>query len=447
MAAQTPTVNVVNTVNPVGQAVYTATTGAQTLDFQKLARNTTSDIGISGTYGTLTFTWQGSYDGTNFFNIFAIDRSSGTPTTGGTTIAPADNANRAWKFDSYNLIVIRANVLGLSTVGTATAGLVFTPIHDSGVGAPVLYSNSSASATTTTTITSSSAAALAVGPSGTTNPTFNVDASTTSAATGITIKSAAAASGVAFQVTTSGTNEDLTIDAAAAGTVKIGSVASTALGLQVGSSTAAAGTKLIVQSTSTTALVVGRLGATTPALQVDANTATSITGVKIKSAATGNGVAISAIGEASNGGMKIDAQGSGVLALCDTSTGGVGLNRGNLQALQVGMTLTGLGTTQSSTPTSAQLLGGILTQTGATGAGAITLPTGTALSAACPRTPATGDTFECTFVNITGSQTLTVTGATGTTVVGGATIASAKSAKLVFTCTGSNTWNIYTIGG
>ena len=63
------------------------------------------------------------------------------------------------------------------------------------------------------------------------------------------------------------------------------------------------------------------------------------------------------------------------------------------------------------------------------------------------RTPATGDTFECTFVNVGGGQTLTVTGATGTTVVGGATIATAKSAKLVFTCTGSNAWSIYVIGG
>ena len=40
-----------------------------------------------------------------------------------------------------------------------------------------------------------------------------------------------------------------------------------------------------------------------------------------------------------------------------------------------------------------------------------------------------------------------VTGATGTTVAGGATIATAKTAKLTFVCTGSNAWSIYTTGG
>ncbi len=246
-----------------------------------------------------------------------------------------------------------------------------------------------------------------------------------------------------MQVITTGTNENLTIDAAAAGTVLIGSVASTALGVQIGSSTAAAGTVLTVQSTNLKALAVGRLGATTPALQVDANTATSITGVKIKSAAAGNGVAISAIGEASNGRLLIDAQGSGVLALGDTSTGPVYVNRGALQALQVGVALGALGTAQSSTPTSAQLLGGLLTQTGGTGAGTVTLPTGTNLSATAARTPVAGDSFDCLFVNVAGGQTLTITGATGTTVSGSAAIASGKTCLMKFYLVSANAWNIY----
>ena len=74
---------------------------------------------------------------------------------------------------------------------------------------------------TSTTITSSNANALAVGPNGTTNPAFNVDASTASSATGINIKSAAAAAGVAVSVITSGTNENLTIDAAGSGTITL----------------------------------------------------------------------------------------------------------------------------------------------------------------------------------------------------------------------------------
>lgn len=67
------------------------------------------------------------------------------------------------------------------------------------------------------TVTSSSANAVAVGPNGTTNPSFNVDASTSSAATGLNIKSAAAAAGLAVSVLSSGTDEALTVDAKGAG--------------------------------------------------------------------------------------------------------------------------------------------------------------------------------------------------------------------------------------
>lgn len=78
-----------------------------------------------------------------------------------------------------------------------------------------------------------------------------------------------------------------------------------------------------ITSASATALAVGRLGATTPALLVDASTATSITGIKIKSAASTGGVAISAIGEAANGNLTIDAQGSGTISLNATGTGNI----------------------------------------------------------------------------------------------------------------------------
>lgn len=115
---------------------------------------------------------------------------------------------------------------------------------------------------------------------------------------------------------------------------------------------------------------------------------------------------------------------------------------GGNQAGLNSLTLTALGTTQSSAPTSAQLLGGFLTQTSATGAGAVTLPTGTALSAACPRTPVTGDYFSCVFANLGGGQTLTITGATGTTVISGGAIATATAATVHFICTGANTWSI-----
>lgn len=421
MAASTTTVN---------------TTGRTSLP--KKTTDTMATIAITGTYTGLQFAVQASNDGTNFGNVVARSFATGAAQTG--TISATDSSTAFWRVPCDGMSAVAVNVSQLST-GSFTLAIT----TESFLG--VLDNISTVSASVAQTVTSTSANALAVGPNGATNPTFNVDGSVASEATGLNVKGAASGSGVALQVITSGTNEVMTIDAAAAALVKIGTIASTALGLQVGSSTSAAGTQLIVQSTNAAALTMGRLGATTPAFVVDASTGTCITGVKVKAGATGTGVAISAVGEASNGALRIDAQGSGAIALGDTSTGTIYLARGALQALQVGLTLTGLGTTQSSTPTSAQLLGGLLTQTGATGAGAITLPTGTALSTACNRTPVVGDTFDCKFINVGGGQTLTVTGATGTTVVGGATIATAKSAVITFYNTGANTWNVYTTGG
>lgn len=211
--------------------------------------------------------------------------------------------------------------------------------------------------------------------------------------------------------------------------------------------TSASSTAQTITSTSATALAVGANGTTNPVFSVNANTASVATGLTVIGAAAAAGVALTVISSGTNEALKINAKGSGAISLGDTSTGPVYVNRGALAALQCGLTLTALGTAQSSTPTSAQLLGGFLTQTGSTGAGTITLPTGTALSTACNRTPATGDSFRCVVANLGGGQTLTVTGATGTTVVSGGAIATAKTAVLDFICTGSNAWSIAVSGG
>jgi hypothetical protein len=390
--------------------------------------------GVAPTNAGLQFAFQGSVDGKNFGNIVAQNMTTGAVQTG--TISATDSTVQIWRVPCDGLSAIQMNVTQL-TSGSFTLSMLTEAL----VG--VVTGISTTSAAITTALTSTSANALAVGPNGVTNPTLNVDGSVTSEATGLNIKGAASGNGVALQALTSGTNEVLTIDAAAAALVKIGTIASTALGLQVGSSTSAAGTQLIVQSVSAAALTMGRLGATTPAFVVDASTATCITGVKIKAGATTTGVAISAVGEASNGALKIDAQGSGAIILGDTSTGPLYIGRGSLLAPQIGLTQTALGTVQSSTPTSAQLLGGLVTQSGTTGGGTVTLPTGTALSTACNRTPASGDSFTCNFCSITGGQTLTLTGATGTAIRGSAAVAAGKNATMLFVCTGANTWDVF----
>jgi hypothetical protein len=150
--------------------------------------------------------------------------------------------------------------------------------------------------------TSTSDNALAVGPAGMTNPTLQVDASTTNCATGVKVKGAAAAGGVAVSVVSSGTNENLTIDAKGSGTVTVG-------------------------ATSTGVVQVGN--ATNPALKV--TQATAGTGINVTSAAAAGGVAVAAISSGAAENLTIDAKGTGTITLAGTSTGNVVIPRAIVQ--------------------------------------------------------------------------------------------------------------------
>lgn len=110
-------------------------------------------------------------------------------------------------------------------------------------------------------VTSASANAFAVGLNGTTNPAFNVDASTASSATGLNIKSAAAAGGLAVSVLSSGTNENLTINAKGSGTISIGntSTGAIALGGGGGAVTANGNTVAVTIASGTSALGTGAI--------------------------------------------------------------------------------------------------------------------------------------------------------------------------------------------
>lgn len=198
-----------------------------------------------------------------------------------------------------------------------------------------------------------------------------------------------------------------------------------------------------ISVSSATAFTVGPNGTTNPAFTVVTNTSSGVTGLKITNGAAAAGVALLVTSSGTNEPMTIDTKGTGVLSLNTTATGQIYHSRGAQKVLVFGATTTALGTVQSSTPTIAQILGGILTQTSVTGAGTVTLPTGTAISAGMPLAAATGDTFDCLLTNLGGGQVLTVTGATGSTVVGGAAVASAKTSRLTFTCTGANAWTIH----
>ncbi len=93
------------------------------------------------------------------------------------------------------------------------------------IGLPAATTIGGSSVAALTTITSTTATALTTGRNGATNPSFNVDNSTTLAVTGINIKAAAAASGIAITVTSTGTDESITYDAKGAGTFTLNGTA------------------------------------------------------------------------------------------------------------------------------------------------------------------------------------------------------------------------------
>lgn len=140
-------------------------------------------------------------------------------------------------------------------------------------------------------------------------------------------------------------------------------------------------------------------------------------------------------------GCEIQVNDSGATYINNGSASSAAWTRNNTGVVSAA-TITALGTAQNSTPTIAQLLGGVVTQ-GSTGAtGTVTLPLGTLISAGVPGT-VTGTSFQTLFSNLGGGQVLTITGATGSTVVGSANVSSATNAILEFVNTGTNTWNVY----
>lgn len=271
-------------------------------------------VTFTGTYAGAAGTVQGSMDGTNYIDLTGVREDSGARFTG--TIGAANFAvlvnTGGWQYVRFT-----PTALGSGTLGVA---LDFGASFDLPIGVvPVSLSS------VATTITGSSSNAFCVGPNGTTNPSFNVDASAGSAATGVQVTAGAAAGGVAVAAISSGTNENLTLDAKGSGTVTINGTGTGAitLGAATGVTGAITGT-----STSASALTVGANGATNPVLKVDANTASVATGVSITGAAAAGRVAVAAISSGTNEGLDLNAKGSGTIRVGNSSTGNVLLGGG-----------------------------------------------------------------------------------------------------------------------
>ena len=223
-----------------------------------------------------------------------------SPANGGTGIA--NNAASTLAISgafATTFTVSAATSLTLPTSGTVTAlGNVTTGSGNIVLAtSPTLTTPVLGAATgTSLVLTGTSANELTAGPNGSTNPSFNVDASTPSAATGLSVKAAAAGSGLAVSVISSGTNESLTINARGSGTITLGSVSTGAIVHTTATTLSAAltyggvtlsnsvtGTGSMVLSTSPT-LTTPALGAAT-ATTINGNTLTTGTWTLTGSAA------------------------------------------------------------------------------------------------------------------------------------------------------------------
>ena len=107
---------------------------------------------------------------------------------------------------------------------------------------------------------------------------------------------------------------------------------------------------------------------------------------------------------------------------------------------QQGNTLVVL-STQNIVFTGGNLISGVIEHASVTGAGTATFPTGTQLSAAFSSVNV-GNALEVMYIN-TGTQTVTLTAATGITIKGNVTVASGKAAQLYILNTGTNAWTVY----
>lgn len=179
----------------------------------QVLNDTLSRIFLYGTYGTVTGVIEASNDNSNWFPVAATDYSTGQLVSG--TLTLTDNTSYSWGVDVRNVQYVRFRVTAIAS------GSVTVVINSERYAEQSPVINVSVNSSAAQTFTSTSANALAVGPSGTTNPTLQVDASTASAATGLKVKSAAAAAGLALSVVSSGTNEALTIDAKGSGTITL----------------------------------------------------------------------------------------------------------------------------------------------------------------------------------------------------------------------------------
>lgn len=359
----------------------------------------------------------GVFAGSN--NVVLVSANSATTTTGVLSVTATGLTSGTAVLGTGGTSMTSVGVLFFANLGAATAGSGFdavtTGVYTDTTGLHSLTANSATTGTLSvisgTGMTSGTGLIITGG--GSNMLTAGID---------LSVAMGAATVGSGIKIVTTGVYTD-----------------TSAAVMNIIASSATLGNILAVTASSTKSLIVG-LTLANPALQVDTSTGSSVTGLLLKSNATGLGFAVSLQSSGTNEALTIDAKGSGNMVLNGTATGFVVMNRGAQKTFVMGNTSTAIAT-QNGTPTAAQLLGGIIVHTSATGAGTLTVDTGTNLDTAITGVT-TGDTFTTLYANI-GNQTVTITANTGVTLFGTAAVPTLKNAVLTFTRTGSATWKCY----
>lgn len=167
-------------------------------------KQTLTQVMVSGTYGTVTFVFEGSLDGSvsgsNWFPLAATLLSTGAVVSG--TISPADDAELAYNIPSAGLQGVRLRI-------TAIASGTFTVTYQSGayVGLVALGSNSSGNTFSGATFngTASTFSVMPIFPVNTTvAATGTVQANAAPVATGITVITGSGNAGVLLPTAVAG---------------------------------------------------------------------------------------------------------------------------------------------------------------------------------------------------------------------------------------------------
>lgn len=242
-------------------------------------------------------------------------------------VGPMGDINPAFRVNCSASAATTGLMVAASMSGLGVALSVLSPmsseslnISAKGAGRITLAAASTGGITLArpTTITGNTSTALAVGPSGTTNPSFVVDAATAGANTGIKVTALSSGSGVRISPVSPGTHESLYLDGKGSGPIYLGEFSSASIFIK---RAVEASSVVWIDSSSANALAVGANGSANPAFRVDASATDSSTGLSVASVATSGGVVLSALSPGDDERLIMSAKGAGAVHLARDSTG------------------------------------------------------------------------------------------------------------------------------